>query len=903
MTTTVTTDRTSAIANGTTPIPFTFQAISASEIGVLRNDVEQVGGFTVALNGDGTGSVTPLTSWGTDAVVIYSKPSYQQPSNFDRFAPLYPDQLNPPLDRQARVSISLAQRLAAIEGEIAASFKGDPGGNIMAIGLFAAAAGLSIPSGTDAVRTAGHSVNGVGIADYVADAAVDTAYVAANPRTSFISANGRGFRLAPHLIVTPYMVGARGANVVSNPAAVITDQATLDASTDDSDALQAFFDHAFSVSNSHFVYDWEGHWAISKPIYFGRPLVNTGTLNVEYHGRNFINGKLHVLPVAQQPGGVAMDTVLTLASPFSNWAGHLLIHAGDRGTAAYADRRFKYGVKIFQTQESEIGQITVISAKKDAVKVDATFENWTLRAGTPYEVSSTSKNNIGLQISSAVGINCGSCALTGDVADARLHSQTITARVQGGDPTLGGTTFDPTTATYPGSANQQTKLTVASTAEMAVGDWGKMRVELAPANYTSIAADSGTKKFTFTSGSPAALGLGVGQKFTLVDGNNVGANDGIWYEITAVGASDITVYPAPTTETAKVYTALNTEFSPHRVMRIVSGTEFTVYPWVPDTANSKWFHISGAAARVVGADAANVRFGYLGANNCGMCLASEAQYGPLVENLLCDFVEVGVAFGINAATVHAGTTILHTHSEAVTWDIIQVAQSAGHMRYGAGSAFSKTAMALLPRNATTSARQSSYDLLNVDFNLEGVAYGPTEGVSYLTDATVSNLPQQARRTMLADWTVADNHTVTLSFDEQAARFGKRTADVLWVAADGTPPTGTLTFALDATMTGKGWTLGGTTTMTAPGTPVRFLVIFDRDRKKVLVTKSAFAKSTGWTADTGTAEKTAHATYTGGTAGATYTQAEITAIRNSLQDVSRGQKAIKDALLALNILGA
>lgn len=63
------------------------------------------------------------------------------------------------------------------------------------------------------------------------------------------------------------------------------------------------------------------------------------------------------------------------------------------------------------------------------------------------------------------------------------------------------------------------------------------------------------------------------------------------------------------------------------------------------------------------------------------------------------------------------------------------------------------------------------------------------------------------------------------------------------------------------------------------------------------------RSTGWTADTGTAEKTTHATYAGGTANAAYNQAEITAIRNALQDVSRGQKAIKDALIAHGLLGA
>jgi hypothetical protein len=73
--------------------------------------------------------------------------------------------------------------------------KGDPGGNIMAIGLFTAASALIVPGGTDMVRSAGYHTLGKGVGDYVSDAAVDASYVAAHPRISFRSANGRGFKL------------------------------------------------------------------------------------------------------------------------------------------------------------------------------------------------------------------------------------------------------------------------------------------------------------------------------------------------------------------------------------------------------------------------------------------------------------------------------------------------------------------------------------------------------------------------------------------------------------------------------------------------------------------------------------------------------------------------------------
>lgn len=117
MTTTVTSFRTTAVANGTAPIPFTFQALSADELEVYRAGVLQTKTthYTVTLNGDGTGSITPVASWGTDAVEIRSNPNLQQLTNFTRFGPMYPDQLNPPLDRLARTSIALAGQLDLVD--------------------------------------------------------------------------------------------------------------------------------------------------------------------------------------------------------------------------------------------------------------------------------------------------------------------------------------------------------------------------------------------------------------------------------------------------------------------------------------------------------------------------------------------------------------------------------------------------------------------------------------------------------------------------------------------------------------------------------------------------------------------------------------------------------------------
>jgi hypothetical protein len=64
----------------------------------------------------------------------------------------------------------------------------------MYIGLFPTSP-PTIGAGEEVVETTGYSVIGVGGAHYVHDAAVNAAYVLANPRTSFLSVDGRGWRL------------------------------------------------------------------------------------------------------------------------------------------------------------------------------------------------------------------------------------------------------------------------------------------------------------------------------------------------------------------------------------------------------------------------------------------------------------------------------------------------------------------------------------------------------------------------------------------------------------------------------------------------------------------------------------------------------------------------------------
>ncbi|WP_309646602.1 GDSL-type esterase/lipase family protein, partial [Phenylobacterium sp.] len=130
---------------------FTFQAISASEIEVTRAGiVVYPSTYTVALNPDGTGSVTPTTSWGSDEVYITSTPSFQQGTNFGRFGAWYPDQINPPLDRLARGSIALREEVNDLSAQVDAV--GDIGqavidanASVVAAAAYAATVAAALP--------------------------------------------------------------------------------------------------------------------------------------------------------------------------------------------------------------------------------------------------------------------------------------------------------------------------------------------------------------------------------------------------------------------------------------------------------------------------------------------------------------------------------------------------------------------------------------------------------------------------------------------------------------------------------------------------------------------------------------------------------------------------------------
>lgn len=90
--------------------------------------------------------------------------------------------------------------------------------------LFTAASGVRLPPGCEIVWTGGYSQIGNGAACYRRDTAIDAAYVRTNPRTAFLDADRRGFRLIEQ-DVDVRQVGAIGDGSADDTASI---QAALD---------------------------------------------------------------------------------------------------------------------------------------------------------------------------------------------------------------------------------------------------------------------------------------------------------------------------------------------------------------------------------------------------------------------------------------------------------------------------------------------------------------------------------------------------------------------------------------------------------------------------------------------------------------------------------------------------
>jgi hypothetical protein len=248
---------------------------------------------------------------------------------------------------------------------------GAAGAGALAIGPFATAASAQAGPSASVIQTSGYRDGPRGAALYVADPTVDRAFVAANPRTAFLTADGRGFRLSLDQTVTPFMFGARGfANFTQSDA----DFAAL---PDDSEALQAFFD--FCAVQRVEDANWGGVFGVSRGLTMGGPLLSEGGKSEEsFRSTDSFSGDL---VLAVRPGS-EIHVVLTNNARRQTAYGPVAI-LGPNDEFAWGRRLFDIGI-LFQNkaQMQTFTSVNVSRARYAGVLVqsgrqgyDNTFHN------------------------------------------------------------------------------------------------------------------------------------------------------------------------------------------------------------------------------------------------------------------------------------------------------------------------------------------------------------------------------------------------------------------------------------------------------------------------------------------------------------------------------------------------
>lgn len=235
---------------GQTDVAFSFRIFDEGDLLVTVDGIETAE-FTVAFDPGFDGGVLSFNvalAVG-DVVALYRSLPIERISDFSNTGPVPMETVNTELDRHIAImqdgerdlallasqslrvpfgetipplppASSRAGLLVGFDGagspQLVAGTPGPPGGNVMSIGRFVEASGLPISLGTDLVRTSGWHTVGKGSAWYFFDAAVNSPYIAANPRASFMDKFGRGFRLIEDEVASVYTFGAYGDYVTDD---------------------------------------------------------------------------------------------------------------------------------------------------------------------------------------------------------------------------------------------------------------------------------------------------------------------------------------------------------------------------------------------------------------------------------------------------------------------------------------------------------------------------------------------------------------------------------------------------------------------------------------------------------------------------------------------------------------
>jgi len=182
-------------------------------------------------------------------------------------------------------------------------------------------------------------------------------------------------------------------------------------------------------------------------------------------------------------------------------------------------------------------------------------------------------------------------------------------------------------------------------------------VVLSPSQLTSLSADNATSKFTAAGGDPVALGLRVGDIFTLASMSDADNNAKNFLVKSFGGTSnrEITVYPAPDTMSADTSFTLTTKKALYRPLTgfVSRKAAFEVYNPEIDVARLYTeARIGGWALNLPPTDNASINFNVLGRNR----VVYEATNAPFFTSPTAQTTS-GILAGVNGYVDLNGSAI------------------------------------------------------------------------------------------------------------------------------------------------------------------------------------------------------------------------------------------------------
>lgn len=772
----------------TTSFPFTFAALSAGEVKVVRRDAADVetvlGGYTVTLTPGSGGSVlfSVAPALG-DPLYILSDPDFDQQLNLANQGAFSPTALNGAFDRAAIRDIFLLNRMATATGlldEAAARLAGDA---VLAGAIGVASSGEALPN----VK-----------------------------------------------IKTPYDFGALGLGVI------------------DTAAIQDFFDDASDPVNAgRYLYDWSGEWVINNTIYAcywdgAEPNVERrfimGTLRVapliSLPGGVPLDYVLEIAGYRMRWDGVCGIH----PSGAAQYDGIYATRRYKRGV----HMRFTSGSTFgdFQVDDSKNDGVFIDSGEGAFTVNGINFPNANC-IGT--KIGRVYGRFVGS--SELYGAAYGPTAL---VASARQQGRVSGADTYTSLETFDTTTagygssgYQRTKITTVGTTADVSILDLIwCRVELTPAIYGTIAAAVVDASTGTLTWTAGDPTNLDGSGN----GLQVGDLYPIFNG---GENVNTEFRITSFGGTSnrtIAVSPPPVAHAATsngAYVQYG-DRSWHWVSRVFDANNLAVYPWVPSRINSSFHLVPGAVVRASGGDLANVNIAGALALGCSAAFSTSGVYAPRLETLLAENTWIGTKLSVPPDSIVQGLNIGHGHAGIVDSCVVPILSGSQNI---SGTINLQSAFDLGrcvgngSRAAVNSQRQGDGSLgtgLIISKNGTWLTYenqSINEGSSW--DSLGISNAQQSRQVYIH----TDTATLTVSFDRHEARFFPKHhwAEIIWTDDDGSPPDGTLTLNMEGTLAALGWVFAGAGSGTtyAIAAPTKSLVLklqYLVATKKVVITR-------------------------------------------------------------------